>query len=69
MGRQVQLVKDEYNELFPDEVVSVQPVHDTTKLEPLDKEYDTLSQKLWDLIGECLSTQVHAGIPNACTPV
>lgn len=32
--------------------MSVQPVYDTTELEPLDTEYDKLSQKLWDLIGD-----------------
>ena len=45
------MVEEEYDELFPGEVLAVQPVFNTTKLEPLDKEYDKLSQKLWDLIG------------------
>jgi len=47
-----QVVQEEYEQLFPGQVVSVQPVYDTTELEPLDTEYDKLSQKLWDLIGD-----------------
>ncbi len=50
------MVEEEYDELFPGEVVAVQPVFNTTKLQPLDKEYDNLSQKLWDLVGAPLQS-------------
>ena len=46
------MVADEYNDLFGGQVVSVQPVHETTKLEKLVKKYDKASQKLWDMVGD-----------------
>lgn len=46
------MVEEEYEDMFTGQVVAVNPVHDTTSLEPLDKEYDSLTQKLWDLIGD-----------------
>lgn len=48
----VQVVEQEFDELFPGQVVAVQPVYDVRELEPLDKEYDKLSRKLWDLVGD-----------------
>lgn len=47
-----QVVHSEFEEMFPGQVAAVHPVYDTTDLEPLDKEYDSLSQKLWDLIAD-----------------
>lgn len=47
-----QMVADEYNDLFGGQVVSVQPVHETSKLEKLDAKYDKASQKLWDMVGD-----------------
>ena len=46
------MVTDEYNDLFAGQVVSVQPVHETSKLEKLDVKYDKASQKLWDMVGD-----------------
>ena len=46
------MVADEYSDLFGGQVVSVQPVHETTKLEKLVKKYDKASQKLWDMVGD-----------------
>lgn len=46
------MVEQEFDELFPGQVVAVQPVYDVRDLEPLDKEYDKLTQKLWDLVGD-----------------
>ena len=46
------MVADEYNDLFGGQVVSVQPVHETTKLEKLAAKYDKASQKLWDMVGD-----------------
>ena len=48
----MQVVEQEFDELFPGQVVAVQPVYDVRELEPLDKEYDKLSRKLWDLVGD-----------------
>lgn len=48
----MQVVEQEFEELFPGQVVAVQPVYDVRDLEPLDSEYDKLSQKLWDLVGD-----------------
>jgi hypothetical protein len=46
------VVEQEFDELFPGQVLAVQPVYDVRELEPLDKEYDKLSRKLWDLVGD-----------------
>ncbi len=46
------MVADEYNDLFGGQVVSVQPVHETAKLEKLVKKYGKASQKLWDMVGD-----------------
>ncbi len=46
------MVSDEYNDLFAGQVVSVQPVHETTKLEKLVAKYEKTSQKLWDMVGD-----------------
>ena len=48
----LQMVSDEYNDLFAGQVVSVQPVHETTKLEKLVTKYGKTSQKLWDVVGD-----------------
>ena len=48
----MQMVSDEYNDLFAGQVVAVEPVHETTKLEKLVAKYEKSSQKLWDMIGD-----------------
>lgn len=48
----VQMVEEEYAQLFPGQVTAVETVHDTTKLEALAATYKTNNVKLWDLIGD-----------------
>ena len=48
----MQMVEDEYGELFPGQVVAVETVHDTSKLESLAATYKTENARLWDLIGD-----------------
>lgn len=48
----VQMVHDEFAELFPNQVTAVATVHDTSKLEGLVQTYKTNNLKLWDLVGD-----------------
>lgn len=48
----VQMVHEEFAELFPGQVAAVATVHDTSKLEGLAACYKTNNLKLWDLIGD-----------------
>jgi len=53
------MVHDEYEDLFPGQVVSVESVHDTTDLESLAAKYKKTNQQLWDLIGDYSNKKRH----------
>lgn len=55
----MQITESEFKELFPDQVVRVGMVHDTSHLDPLVKEYEQLKRKLEDLLDEYLGRQKH----------
>ena len=46
------MVGDEYEDMFPGQVVSVETLHNTTTLEKLAVKYEKLNHQMWDLIGE-----------------
>ena len=48
----MQMVEEEYEDLFPGQVLAVETVHDTTHLESLTATYSSTSLQLWDLISE-----------------
>jgi len=56
----VQMVHDEFAELFPGQVTAVATVHDTSKLEGLAACYKANNLKLWDLVGD-YSSKKRAG--------
>ena len=46
------MVGDEYEDLFPGQVLKVETLHKTQNLEGLVADYEKLNQQLWDLIGD-----------------
>lgn len=46
------MVGDEYEDMFPGQVVTVETLHNTTTLESLVAGYEKLNNQLWDLIGD-----------------
>lgn len=53
------MVEDEFEDLFPGQVLSVETVHQTRALEDLIATYDSTNQKLWDLIGDYSSKKLN----------
>ena len=53
----VQMVEDEYEDMFPGQVMSVETLHDTTTLEGLAAKYEKLNKQMWDLIGDYSNKQ------------
>ena len=53
----MQMVGDEYEDLFPGQVLAVETLHDTTDLEGLVAKYEKLSLQMWDLIGDYSNKQ------------
>ena len=51
----LQLVRNEYDELFTGEVAAVHIVYNTNSLDPLVKEYDGMIRDLEDLIDDYAS--------------
>lgn len=52
------MVGDEFEDLFPGQVLSVETVHETAALESLVATYTSTNLKLWDLIGDYSSKKL-----------
>ncbi len=66
----MQVVEDEYAQVHPDSLEQVHLMHDTSKLEPLVKEYKQLQQNLEDLVDDVKFRKRHGKKikPNQVSP-